>query len=155
MIASPNYALHTLDGDDSDAEGAPAGPPGSGEIEDLFERYYTGIGRPFIGRDLNGRSDYAPFMAAGIPVGGLFTGADGIKTEAEAEKFGGQAGMAYDECYHLACDTIANVNDAALEVNFGAVKNAAEVWAQSEVLPGTASRRPVDASEDGHHALIK
>ncbi len=33
MIASPNYAFKINDGDDSDATGAPAGPPGSAEIE--------------------------------------------------------------------------------------------------------------------------
>ena len=31
--------------------------------------------------------------------------------------FGGTAGVAYDPCYHQACDTIANVNLTALDVN--------------------------------------
>ncbi len=59
---------------------------------------------------MSGRSDYGPFMAQGvnIPVGGLFTGAKGTKTAAEAALFGGTAGAAYDPCYHQACDTYAN-----------------------------------------------
>lgn len=41
-----------------------------------------------------GRSDHVAFQAAGIPVGGLFTG----------------VGRPWDACYHRACDTLANVN---------------------------------------------
>lgn len=36
---------------------------------------------------------------------GLFTGAEGIKTAAQAATYGGVAGAQYDPCYHLACDT--------------------------------------------------
>ena len=50
-----------------------------------------------------------------IPLGGLFTGAEGIKTAEEAALWGGQAGVAYDPCYHQACDTFANNNDDALD----------------------------------------
>ena len=63
----------------------------------------------------SGRSDYGPFIAEGIPAGGLFTGAEGIKTEEQEQVFGGEAGVAYDPCYHLACDDIDNVNDDALD----------------------------------------
>jgi Zn-dependent M28 family amino/carboxypeptidase len=57
----------------------------------------------------------------GIPAGGLFTGAEGIKTEAEVELWGGTAGDQYDPCYHLACDTFDNINLAAFAVNSDAV----------------------------------
>lgn len=40
------------------------------------------------------RSDYAAFSAAGIPVGGLFTGAEVLKTPEEVALFGGKAGVA-------------------------------------------------------------
>ncbi|WP_326826196.1 M28 family metallopeptidase [Streptosporangium sp. NBC_01756] len=136
MIASPNYTLGIYDGDNSDAAGAPAGPAGSDTIEKLFESYYRSIGRPYTSTDFTGRSDYGPFIAVGIPAGGLFTGAEGIKTAEEAARFGGQAGVAYDRCYHQACDTIANVNDEALAINAGAVATAAFVYAYSDTLPG-------------------
>ncbi|MEV7013822.1 M28 family metallopeptidase [Streptosporangium sp. NPDC051022] len=136
MIASPNFVYGIYDGDDSDATGAPAGPPGSDKIEKLFESYFKAIGQPYQGTDFTGRSDYGPFIAAGIPAGGLFTGAEGIKTAAETAKFGGVAGVAYDKCYHQACDTIANIDDRALAVNTGAIATAALVYAYSPDLPG-------------------
>ena len=117
MVGSPNHVFFIYDGDDSDAVGAGAGPAGSAQIEKTFERYFDSVGEPFKGTDFSGRSDYGPFIAAGIPSGGLFTGAEGIKTAAEAAIWGGTAGQQYDPCYHLACDTFANNNDHALDVN--------------------------------------
>jgi aminopeptidase Y len=125
MIGSPNYVFFILDGDDSDRVGAGPGPAGSAEIEKLFESYYTQLGEPFKGSDFSGRSDYGPFIAAGIPAGGLFTGAEGVKTAAEAAVWGGTAGVQYDPCYHLACDTYDNISLHALNVNAGAVAYAA------------------------------
>jgi aminopeptidase Y len=124
MIGSPNHVFFIYDGDDSDAVGAGPGPEGSAEIERVFESYYTQRGLPFKGSDFSGRSDYGPFIAAGIAAGGLFTGAEGIKTAAEAALWGGTAGQQYDPCYHLACDTYANNNDFALSVNSDAVAYA-------------------------------
>jgi Zn-dependent M28 family amino/carboxypeptidase len=124
MIASPNFVLAVLDGDDSDGIGAGAGPEGSAAIERTFERFYLERGLPFRGTDLSGRSDYGPFMAAGIPVGGLFTGADIVKSPLEASIWGGTAGIAYDPCYHQACDTAANVSHDALDLNGDAVADA-------------------------------
>ncbi|MBK9703777.1 MAG: M28 family peptidase [Betaproteobacteria bacterium] len=124
MIASPNHVFFIYDGDNSDGVGAGAGPAGSAAIEKVFETYYSMLGHPFKGTDFTGRSDYGPFIAAGIPAGGLFTGAEGIKSAAEADSWGGTAGIAYDPCYHQACDTYANVNDFALDVNADAVAYA-------------------------------
>jgi aminopeptidase Y len=121
MIGSPNHVFFVYDGDDSDGVGAGPGPAGSAEIEAFFESYYDGIGEPYKGTDFSGRSDYGPFIAVGIPSGGLFTGAEGIKTDAEAAIWGGTAGVQYDPCYHLACDTFDNVSLHALDVNSDAV----------------------------------
>lgn len=124
MIGSPNHGFFVYDGDDSDQVGAGPGPTGSAEIERLFESFYQGRGIPFKGTDFSGRSDYGPFIAAGIPAGGLFTGAEGIKTAQEAALWGGTAGVSFDPCYHQACDTYANNSDAALDVNADAVAYA-------------------------------
>lgn len=113
MIGSPNYMFGIYDGDDSDGEGAGPGPAGSAEIEDVFESYYDQRGLPHNGTDFSGRSDYGPFIAVGIPSGGLFTGAEGIKTEEQAQWYGGVAGQAYDPCYHQACDSSTPVADGA------------------------------------------
>jgi len=121
MVGSPNYVFFIYDGDNSDGVGAPAGPGGSAEIEKTFERYFNSVGIPFKGTDFSGRSDYGPFIAVGIPSGGLFTGAEGIKTAAEAAIWGGTAGQQYDPCYHLACDTYANNSNTALDTNSDAI----------------------------------
>ena len=92
--ARPNYVFFVYDGDDSDGVGAGAGPEGSARIEKTFEAFYSQRGVPFKGTDFSGRSDYGPFIAAGIPSGGLFTGAEGIKTAEEAALWGGTAGDA-------------------------------------------------------------
>ncbi len=113
MIGSPNYMFGIYDGDDSDAEGAGPGPAGSAEIEEVFESYYDRRELPHNGTDFSGRSDYGPFIAVGIPSGGLFTGAEGIKTEQQAEWYGGVAGQSYDPCYHQACDSFTPVADGA------------------------------------------
>lgn len=121
MIGSPNPGYFIYDGDNSDNTGEAAGPAGSDAIEKAFEAFYTERGKKFKGTDFDGRSDYGPFIAAGIPAGGLFTGAEGLKTEDEVALWGGQAGIAYDKCYHAACDDMTNLNDDALDLNSDAV----------------------------------
>jgi Zn-dependent M28 family amino/carboxypeptidase len=133
MVGSPNHVFFIYDGDNSDGVGEPAGPAGSGEIEKVFEAFYTQRGIPFKGTDFSGRSDYGPFIAMGvdIPSGGLFTGAEGIKTAAEAATWGGTAGEQYDPCYHEPCDTLNNVNLQALDVNSDAVAYATLFFAMN------------------------
>jgi aminopeptidase Y len=131
MIGSPNHVFFIYDGDDSDAVGAGPGPAGSAEIEQTFEAYYNMLGLPFKGTDFSGRSDYGPFIAAGIPSGGLFTGAEGIKTAAEVVLWGGTAGEQYDPCYHQACDTYENINLEAFDVNVDAVAFSTLQYAMS------------------------
>jgi len=131
MIGSPNHVLFIYDGDDSDGVGAGPGPSGSAEIEKRFEEFYTLVGQPFKGTDFSGRSDYGPFIAVGIPSGGLFTGAEALKTGEEAAIWGGTAGEQYDPCYHLACDTYDNVNLHALDVNSDAVAFATLQYAMN------------------------
>jgi aminopeptidase Y len=131
MVGSPNYVYFIYDGDDSDGVGAGPGPEGSAQIEALFESYYTSIGQSFKGTDFSGRSDYGPFIAVGIPAGGLFTGAEGIKTIDEVGVWGGTAGDQYDPCYHLACDTFDNISLEALSVNADAVAFAVLQYAMN------------------------
>ncbi|GAA4557332.1 M28 family metallopeptidase [Planotetraspora kaengkrachanensis] len=127
MIASPNYTFGIYDGD-GDAFGT-AGPPGSDVIEEDFEKFFAGRKLPFTATAFTGRSDYGPFIAAGIPAGGLFTGAEVLKTEEEAQIFGGTAGIPLDPCYHSVCDTIANISDKALDVNSDAIATLAATYA--------------------------
>ncbi len=132
MVGSPNYVRFVYDGDNSLGDPtAGVGPAGSDEIERLFTRFFAGQGLESDESPFTGRSDYGPFIAAGIPAGGLFTGAEGIKTEAQAAVYGGQAGVAYDPCYHQACDTINNVNTRALSEMSDAIAHAVLTLARS------------------------
>ncbi|HVK21437.1 MAG TPA: M28 family metallopeptidase [Actinokineospora sp.] len=121
MIASPNAAYFVYDGDDSDAVGAGAGPYGSAQIEQAFVNFLGATGTPTQGTDFSGRSDYGRFIAVGIPAGGLFTGAEGVKTQAQADLWGGQANVAYDHCYHQKCDNLGNLDRTALDRNSDAL----------------------------------
>ncbi|HEY6627498.1 MAG TPA: M28 family metallopeptidase [Acidimicrobiia bacterium] len=141
MVGSPNHVFFVYDGDNSDNVGAGPGPAGSAQIEDRFEAFYNSRSLPSKGTDFDGRSDYGPFIANGIPSGGLFTGAEQMKTAAEAALWGGTAGLAYDPCYHQACDTFANNNNFALETNSDAIADATLGFAMStEIINGTKSK---------------
>jgi Zn-dependent M28 family amino/carboxypeptidase len=122
MIASPNYGRFVYDGDGSASE--EAGPNGSDVIEALFTSYFDGQNLTSAPTAFDGRSDYGPFIEVGIPAGGLFTGAEDLKTATEAALFGGTAGQAFDPCYHSACDTTSNINVTALDEMSDAVAHA-------------------------------
>ena len=78
-----------------DMVGSPGAEPavydGDAAIEAALRRR---LGADAPQRDLGGASDHAPFAAAGVPVGGIFTG--------------------LDDCYHQRCDTLDNVDRAVL-----------------------------------------
>ena len=59
---------------------------------------------------IGGASDHAPFIKAGIPAAGIYTGGSETKRRDEQRHFGGRAGRPMDPCYHRACDTLANAN---------------------------------------------
>jgi aminopeptidase S len=77
MVGTPGAELEVYDG-------AP-------EVEEALRRH---LPRGTEEVDLDDNSDHAPFEAAGIPVGGIFTG--------------------LDDCYHQACDRLANVDREVL-----------------------------------------
>jgi hypothetical protein len=139
MIGSPNFVNMIYDGDLSDsppideATFAPAARPFSATIEKIFLDYFKANHIPNRPTAFDGRSDYGPFIAAGIPAGGLFTGAEEIKTPAEAAIYGGVAGEQYDQCYHLGCDDFFNLSNRALDINSDAAAHALITLAQSKI----------------------
>ena len=108
------------------------GPPGSDAIEQIFTDYFASQGWPAEPTAFDGRSDYGPFIAVGIPAGGLFSGAEGIKTPEQAAIYGGTAGAPYDPCYHQACDDITNLSTKALFEMGDAAAHAVWVLAKSK-----------------------
>jgi len=111
MIGSPNFVRFVYDGDGSGT--GTVGPNGSDVIEDVFLDYFASQNLPNEPTAFDGRSDYGPFIDVGIPAGGLFTGAEGLKTVAQVGIYGGLAGVQYDPCYHLACDTFKGTGSGA------------------------------------------
>jgi len=147
MIASPNYAVFVYDGDASD--GGIGAPNGSGQIERVFLDYFSALHIKAEPALLEGRSDYVSFTPKGIPIGGLFTGAEDLKTPAHASQFGGTEGLAYDPCYHLACDTLANVNPEALGLMADAAAHAILTFAMTR----SAVKGSARANQRAHNAL--
>jgi hypothetical protein len=160
MIGSKNFVNLVYDGDLSDSPPipedvfAPEARPFSATIEKIFLDYFRSQRIPNLPTDFDGRSDYGPFIAAGIPAGGLFTGAEGIKTPEQAAIFGGTAGEQYDPCYHLGCDDFFNNSNKALDVNSDAAAHALITLAQMKIpdrTPApTALRRSATAGAHGH-----
>jgi len=158
MLGSPNYVRFVYDGN-GDPTGT-AGPAGSAEIEDIFTSYFDSKGLATEPTAFDGRSDYGPFIAVGIPAGGLFSGAEGVKTEEQAAIYGGTAGDPYDPCYHQACDTVTNLNTKALDELGDAAAHA--VWTLAKTKSGffpDGSRRAKSAvakselTYSGSHAV--
>ena len=158
MVGSPNFVRFVYDGDLSDSEPPEGGaPPASAEIEQLFLDYFEEQGLQTEPTAFDGRSDYGPFIFAGIPAGGLFTGAEGIKTEEEAAIYGGTAGAPYDPCYHLGCDDVGNLSATALDQMSDAAAHATITLAQTKRLfPSTATGGATGSgagANGGHLAL--
>jgi Zn-dependent M28 family amino/carboxypeptidase len=131
MVGSQNPAYLAYDGDDSDKTGAGPGPEGSATVERVLLEQLATTGVVGEGTDFDGRSDYGPFIVAGIPSGGLFTGAEEIKTPEQAQRWGGTPGQPYDRCYHQACDRIDGIDRTALDRNTDAVAGTVARFALS------------------------
>ncbi len=159
MIGSPNFVRFIYDGDGS-AFGL-VGPPGSAQIEALFESFYDAEGLSHEPTEFSGRSDYQAFINNGIPAGGLFTGAESIKTAAQAAIYGGTAGQAYDPCYHLACDTFDNISLEALDQNSDAIAFVTLTYAMNtETINGLRGKGnfqppPGNSEENRNDDLLK
>jgi Zn-dependent M28 family amino/carboxypeptidase len=107
MLASPNGGRMVYD--DS------SGPAGSERVTQLFAGYFDAAGLSHQELDLSAGSDHFGFERAGIPVGGLFTGANEAKGGEGAQRVAGRADELFDPCYHRACDRTDNVNRPLLE----------------------------------------
>ena len=107
----------------------------------------------------DGRSDYDAFISVGIPAGGLFTGAEDVKTAEDAAIYGGTAGLAYDPCYHQACDDIGNITKnsmTALDQMSDASAHATLTFAQSgSAVEGTDKGKALGHGEHQGSKLRK
>lgn len=138
MMASPNFVYSVYDANNEDH------PNGSGNLRDLYIDYYTSHGLNYTLEPFDGRSDYAGFLDANIPSGGIATGAEGVKTDKEQEQFGGEAGKWYDPCYHQLCDDLSNLDYDAWIVNTRLIAHSVAVYAKS--FDGFPEREPIKKS---------
>ena len=90
-------------------------PAGSGVVSGLFSQALEAQGLGWQPEAVGAVSDHFPLDQLGIAVGGLFSGANEPKSAPQSVLFGGTVGAPNDPCYHLACDTIDNVDAAWLE----------------------------------------
>ncbi|WP_433161444.1 M28 family metallopeptidase [Kribbella sp. CA-247076] len=125
MIASPNPGYFVYDDN----------PAGNGARDDLVT-YFTGKGVQTEFVDVQGRSDHAAFRSLGIPTAGTFSGAEGTKSSAQAAKWGGTAGQAFDRCYHRSCDTISNIDLTSLDRQIDAIGHMVWNYAQKDYGDG-------------------
>ena len=107
MIGSPNPVPAVY--------AATGRPTGSEALQAVLTEFLTAQGITPQTVDFDA-SDHAPFLAAGIAAGGLFTGADD----------------GADPCYHQACDRVDTVDLAMLEVMADAAAHATLSFAQAE-----------------------
>jgi Zn-dependent M28 family amino/carboxypeptidase len=136
MVGSPNYYRGVYDGDGSSF--GTAGPAGSAAIEEMFNKHFANAGLAYEGTAFSGRSDYAAFIASDIPAGGLFTGAENVKTPEQVARYGGVVDVAADPCYHARCDSADPVADGADAAVYGQLTN----------LAGNANTLALDTNAD-------
>jgi Zn-dependent M28 family amino/carboxypeptidase len=106
MIASPNYIRGIYNGTSANESILAE----STTIQKLLIEYFDNNGLDTELVPFDGRSDYGPFIEVDIPAGGLFTGAEKLKTQEQFDKYGGTLNAPLDPCYHLACDKADNIN---------------------------------------------
>ncbi|KAL7628670.1 hypothetical protein AAE478_000185 [Parahypoxylon ruwenzoriense] len=131
MIGSPApvFAVYTGDNEGDMAGAQP------------LRDYLVAAGRDAYFGSFGSSSDYVGFLELGIPSSGIFTG----------------AGAPADPCYHLACDTISNVDLEALTLNAKAAAVVAARMAlslegvppRSKTTPNPRAKNRVRAQFDG------
>lgn len=134
MIGSPNPGYFTYDGDQSTApdrnQSVPRVPEGSPGIERTLVAYLKSAGKTAEDTSFDGRSDYDGFTMAGIPAGGLFSGAEENKTDAQQKLWGGTANAPFDPNYHKSTDTLDQIDRDCLGIQGGGVAFAVGFYAQ-------------------------
>ncbi len=136
MLGSPNPGYFTYDGNQSappdPRDGVPRVPEGSAGIERTLMAYLDRAGKPGEDTSFDGRSDYDGFTRAGVPAGGLFSGAEDKMTAEQADVWGGEADQPFDPNYHKASDTLEHIDTAALQIHGSGVAYAVALYAQDQ-----------------------
>ena len=136
MLGSPNPGYFTYDGDQSvppsPRDPNPRVPEGSAGIERTLVGYLADAGETAQDTGFDGRSDYDGFTLAGIPAGGLFSGAEEKMTREQADLWHGKADEPFDPNYHKSTDTLDHIDQRALEINGAGVGYVVGIYAQDQ-----------------------
>ncbi len=136
MLGSPNPGYFTYDGDQSappdPREANPRVPEGSAGIERNFVAYLKDAGKTAQDTSFEGRSDYDGFAKAGVPAGGLFSGAEDKMTREQAELWDGKADEPFDPNYHKKTDTLDHIDRTSLEIQGAGVAYVVGIYAQDQ-----------------------
>lgn len=116
MMASPNYEYQVYDANNQDH------PKGSEELKNMYIDYYTSKKLNYTLVPFDGRSDYVAFIENGIPGGGVATGAEGLNRH---------NGKVLDECYHMICDDVSNIDFEAFLVNTKLIAHSVGIYGRS------------------------
>jgi Zn-dependent M28 family amino/carboxypeptidase len=154
MLASPNPGYFTYDGNQSSPpppdQSPPRVPEGSAGIERTLVTYLTLAGKTAEDTSFNGRSDYDAFTKAGIPSGGLFSGAEENKSPEQARLWGGEADQPFDPNYHKPTDSLQFIDKTALGIHGGGVAYAVALYAQD-----IGGRNGVPVRDDRTRQVLK
>ena len=135
MVGSPNPGYFVYDGDNPTAGNGP-GPAGSADRADAGV-LHVDQGIPRGTPTSTAARDYGPFIADGIPTGGIVHRRRGHQDRRPGAALGRHGGTAFDPCYHRSCDTITNINDTALDRNIDTIGHM--VWLYADKDYGTTT----------------
>ncbi|HEY8167670.1 MAG TPA: M20/M25/M40 family metallo-hydrolase [Candidatus Limnocylindrales bacterium] len=114
-----------------DEDGAPAGSEAVGA---LLRAAVERAGATPAEVALGGGSDHRSFIDAGVPVGGVFSGAGEPVSAAQAAGREVVAGQPADPCYHRTCDELDNVDLGLTRILATALADVAVRVAQNPEL---------------------
>jgi aminopeptidase S len=113
MIASSNAGYFVLGGEGKTP--AKSGPRGSAQVACVLVERLAATGVVARTTSFDRESDYAAFIDAGIPTGGVWSGDRKNKSGKQARRWGGQAGEPFDPHYHTRRDRLDELNRTALD----------------------------------------
>ena len=97
---------------------------------------------PYVSRGVAYPAHSLPscFRWLSLSAGGICTGAEVVKTDAQRKTYGGMANAPFDPCYHKACDTVDNVNQLVFIEMARCAANAVESLALTPDLRSVMGR---------------
>lgn len=138
MIASPNVGYFVLGGEGKTP--ATYGPRGSAQVACVLVEHLAATGVVARTATFDRESDYAAFIDAGIPSGGVWSGDRKNKTGKQARRWGGRAGEPFDPNYHTRRDRVEELDRTALDRFTRAVAGAVAHFASSTGSPADEER---------------